>query len=365
MAGVGTGRLRGMEDHAGARRRRLRGLRRRTGGPRPVHHRSLTGWSARARGEGPFVPAPAAFWVAVAGGPKGGGRSGRRSRVDTHVPIDAQKRRVLGRRHPLCAGSPPSAGNLPGGAAKGEQPCRATRLSCMISSPSGHAGGRRGLGHITRDCRRMPPGGETGWSSHMAPKAQKRANNHVRESGAQSKGSSFPIVGVGASAGGLVAFTELLTHLPLDTGMGFVLVQHLDPEHESALTQLLARATKMPVREITNNQRVEANCVYVIPPNTNLGIARGVLKLQPRPETRTLRRRVSRAARRQGELRGAEDGAARFDAAAARSDQPGEEGKQSGAQGKRADRTEWQGPDGESGSHSAEEFAGALLFGRV
>jgi len=89
-----------------------------------------------------------------------------------------------------------------------------------------------------------------------------------------------------------VAFTELLTHLPLDTGMGFVLVQHLDPEHESALTQLLGRATKMPVREITNNQRVEANCVYVIPPNTNLGIARGVLKLEPRPETRTPHRSI-------------------------------------------------------------------------
>jgi two-component system CheB/CheR fusion protein len=49
----------------------------------------------------------------------------------------------------------------------------------------------------------------------------------------------FPIVGIGASAGGLEAFTELLSHLPLDTGMGFVLVQHLDPQHESALTQLL------------------------------------------------------------------------------------------------------------------------------
>ena len=97
----------------------------------------------------------------------------------------------------------------------------------------------------------------------MAPKAQKRANNPMRDkdSGEPSKGPSFPIVGVGASAGGLAAFTELLTHLPLDTGMGFVLVQHLDPEHESALTQLLARATKMPVCEITNNQRVEANRV--------------------------------------------------------------------------------------------------------
>ena len=53
----------------------------------------------------------------------------------------------------------------------------------------------------------------------------------------------LPIVGIGASAGGLEAFMELLKHLPLDTGMGFVLVQHLDPQHESALTQLLTRAT--------------------------------------------------------------------------------------------------------------------------
>jgi two-component system, chemotaxis family, CheB/CheR fusion protein len=97
---------------------------------------------------------------------------------------------------------------------------------------------------------------------------------------------AFPIVGVGASAGGLEAFTHLLKHLPLDTGFGFVLVQHLDPQHESALTQLLKRATAMPVHEVTNNLRVEPNQVYVIPPNANLGIARGVLKLNPRPQNR-------------------------------------------------------------------------------
>lgn len=60
-----------------------------------------------------------------------------------------------------------------------------------------------------------------------------------------------PVVGIGASAGGLEAFTRLLKHLPLDTGLGFVLVQHLDPQHDSALTSLLARATAMPVREVT------------------------------------------------------------------------------------------------------------------
>src|SRR5262249_46232723 len=102
----------------------------------------------------------------------------------------------------------------------------------------------------------------------------------------------FPVVGIGASAGGLEAFTELLKNLPLDTGMGFVLVQHLDPQHESSLADLLTRATSMPVREITNNLGVEANHVYVIPPNTNLGIAQGVLKLQPRGQSRTPTRSI-------------------------------------------------------------------------
>jgi two-component system CheB/CheR fusion protein len=80
----------------------------------------------------------------------------------------------------------------------------------------------------------------------------------------------------------LEAFTQLLKHLPLETGLGLVLVQHLDPQHESALTQLLARATSIPVREVTNNLRIEPDHIYVIPPNTKLGISKGVLKLEPR-----------------------------------------------------------------------------------
>lgn len=85
---------------------------------------------------------------------------------------------------------------------------------------------------------------------------------------------------------------QLLKHLPLDTGFGFVLVQHLDPRHESALTQLLKPATSMPVCEVTNNLRVEPNHVYVIPPNTTLGIARGALKLQPRSKERVALRTI-------------------------------------------------------------------------
>jgi two-component system CheB/CheR fusion protein len=93
---------------------------------------------------------------------------------------------------------------------------------------------------------------------------------------------SFPIVGVGASAGGLEAFTQLLVHLPVDTGMGFVLVQHLDPTHESALTSLLSRSTSMTVLEVKDAMPVKPNHVYVIPPNTNLAVESGILKLQPR-----------------------------------------------------------------------------------
>ena len=92
----------------------------------------------------------------------------------------------------------------------------------------------------------------------------------------------FPIVGVAASAGGVEAFTQLLSHLPLDTGMAFVLIQHLAPDHESLLTEILGRATQLPVREVQNGTTVEPNQVYVIPPNTKMVLAGGVLQLSPR-----------------------------------------------------------------------------------
>ncbi|MDQ3775724.1 MAG: EAL domain-containing protein [Pseudomonadota bacterium] len=96
--------------------------------------------------------------------------------------------------------------------------------------------------------------------------------------------SPFPIVGIGASAGGLEAFTQLLAHLPARTGMAFVLVQHLDPRHESRLTDLLARATQMPVIEASQGLPVEPDHVYIIPPNTTMAIARGALQITPRGE---------------------------------------------------------------------------------
>ncbi|MDQ3254264.1 MAG: hypothetical protein M3R15_10230, partial [Acidobacteriota bacterium] len=95
----------------------------------------------------------------------------------------------------------------------------------------------------------------------------------------------FPVVGIGASAGGLEAFTQLLKHLPPDTGMAFVLIQHLNPNHASLLTELLSRITTMPVSEVTEGTRVEPDHVYVIPPNTNMAIVGSVLQLQSRRQT--------------------------------------------------------------------------------
>ncbi|MBW4662387.1 MAG: PAS domain-containing protein [Drouetiella hepatica Uher 2000/2452] len=92
----------------------------------------------------------------------------------------------------------------------------------------------------------------------------------------------FPIVGIAASAGGLEAFTQLLSQLPLNTGMAFVLIQHLAPDHESMLTEILGRATQLPVREVQNGTIVEPNQVYVIPPNTKMILSEGVLQLSPR-----------------------------------------------------------------------------------
>src|SRR6266446_4206790 len=113
------------------------------------------------------------------------------------------------------------------------------------------------------------------------PKARPIAAQTGAE-GQPSRNEPFPIVGIGASAGGLEAFTQLLKHLPADTGMGFVLVQHLDPDHDSALVQILARVTSMPVREVANELRIAPNHVYIIPPNTDMATAHGVLKLQRR-----------------------------------------------------------------------------------
>ncbi|MHB8881633.1 MAG: chemotaxis protein CheB [Thermodesulfovibrionales bacterium] len=104
----------------------------------------------------------------------------------------------------------------------------------------------------------------------------------------EKQAAGFPVVGIGASAGGLEAFTQLFENLPADTGMAFVLVQHLAASHESMLTELLSKATSMPVKEVRDGMEVELNNVYVIPPNTEMAILHGVLHLLPREDRRGL-----------------------------------------------------------------------------
>jgi len=100
----------------------------------------------------------------------------------------------------------------------------------------------------------------------------------------QTSDESFPIVGIGASAGGLEAFTQLLRELPSDVNMALVLVQHLDPTYKSMLTELLSRTTSLTVLEVTDGVRVKPRHVYVIPPNTAMTISERVLHLTSRIE---------------------------------------------------------------------------------
>lgn len=91
--------------------------------------------------------------------------------------------------------------------------------------------------------------------------------------------TSFTIVGVGASAGGLEAFEQFFRHVPPGCGMAFVLVSHLDPDHASLLTEILQRSTTMPVVQAEDQVRVAPNRVYVIPPNRDMAIFHGALQL--------------------------------------------------------------------------------------
>jgi len=98
------------------------------------------------------------------------------------------------------------------------------------------------------------------------------------------RGRPFPIVGIGASAGGLEALMALLRELPPDTGMAFIVVQHLDPNHRSELSEILQGATPMPVHTIENGMSIETNTVYVMPPNFEVLLKNGALILKKREQ---------------------------------------------------------------------------------
>ena len=111
----------------------------------------------------------------------------------------------------------------------------------------------------------------------------------TKKNWSNKKGSSetktvneFPIVGIGASAGGLDPITKLLENLPIQTGLSFVVIQHLASGQESMLPEILSRSTKMTVQQVTDGTQVEQDQVYVISPGTTLTLKNGRVKLLPK-----------------------------------------------------------------------------------
>ena len=105
----------------------------------------------------------------------------------------------------------------------------------------------------------------------------------------KSDDSDFPIVGMGASAGGLEALEQFFQNMPKDSGMAFVVIQHLDPTHVGFLPELLQRKTDMKVMQVTDNLQAKPNHVYVIPPNRSMSVLNGYLHLFEPTEKRGLR----------------------------------------------------------------------------
>ena len=117
------------------------------------------------------------------------------------------------------------------------------------------------------------------------PPAKKQAQEALSPKNAELPDrsfSAFPIVAIGASAGGLEAITQFVTHLAPDLGMAYVVVQHLDPKHKSMLVELLSRHTTVPIEEVRHKTKVEKDRIYVIPPNRKMYLERGELCLSSR-----------------------------------------------------------------------------------
>ena len=116
------------------------------------------------------------------------------------------------------------------------------------------------------------------------PKSAKLSDNPI-----PAAAGAFPIVGIGASAGGLEAIEQFLKNVPSPSGLAFVIVQHLDPTHECIMAELLQRITPMKVIEVQEHTRIRPDCVYIIPPNRDLSVLRGVLHLLEPAAPRGLR----------------------------------------------------------------------------
>jgi two-component system CheB/CheR fusion protein len=179
--------------------------------------------------------------------------------------------------------------------------CRAAIAVAFITS-RGAAGVFFGLTSGRMPCRRI--GGSQGERrgrrrNHQMPFSPSQQDSAMTTenavpsppSPAVPRASGFPVVGIGASAGGLAAFEAFFSGMPAgaDTGMAFVLVQHLAPDHKSMLTELVRRYTRMQTFEVVDGMAVQPDCVYIIPPNHNMALLGGTLQLLDATEPRALR----------------------------------------------------------------------------
>ena len=130
---------------------------------------------------------------------------------------------------------------------------------------------------------------ETLKSLFMSVKNLKAAETVKAKKATKTSPSEFPIVGIGASAGGLEALEQFFLNMPKDSGMAFVVIQHLDPNHIGIMPELLQRITPMKVFQASDQLIVRPNCVYVIPPNKSMSLLNGLLYLFEPVETRGLR----------------------------------------------------------------------------
>jgi len=118
---------------------------------------------------------------------------------------------------------------------------------------------------------------------------KKEQTSNATEKILPENGHTFHIVGIGASAGGLEALEQFFKNMPPDSGMAFIVIQHLDPTRKSSMPEILARFTRMPVYLAAEGMKVEANSIYLIPPDKYMGIAKGSLYLEEVADDRGMR----------------------------------------------------------------------------
>jgi chemotaxis response regulator CheB len=126
-------------------------------------------------------------------------------------------------------------------------------------------------------------------NNHDKPESRTSAGRARQPEPKPPTDRAFPIVGIGASAGGLEALELFLKGVPESAGMAFIIVQHLDPTHKGVMPELLQRHTRMPVAQVRDRMKVELDHVYLIPPNKDMSILRGVLHLFAPASPRGLR----------------------------------------------------------------------------